>query len=339
MPELLFAFDEQNYRSCQDQFRGERDQEYYSGDYSIEAGSIIDVRAEKKAVGPASIIRMHARTRQFFRRTWSHIRKDAIDVSVLWFVKRGRLCVSNQSGYKAAGAGNFVITRSMTPFFIECQTDDDRVHEVLHVTIPTHILRSFIPDDIRTGFAVPTDRREFAIAEHILVDILESDDRLSDQSALLLLESALTLLGHAISGCDTGAPARQTVSSRRLQDVLRFIEVHLSDPNLSTMMVAKGCGISPRYLSFLLRLHGTSFSTLVWEQRLQKAKNWLCSTRADEVSISEVAYSMGFKSPAHFSRMFKRVFKLNPREYRANPPQQTQPRHRQLYADGGNSLQ
>jgi AraC-like DNA-binding protein len=339
MPELLFAFDEQNYRSCQDGFRGERDQEYYSGDYSIEAGSIIDVRAEKKAVGPSSIIRMRARTRQFFRRTWSHIRKDAIDVSVLWFVKRGRLCVSNQSGYKAAGAGNFVITRSMTPFFIECQTDEDRVHEVLHVTIPTHILRSFIPDDIRTGFAVPTDRREFAIAEHILVDILESDDRLSEQSAQLLLESALTLLGHAISGCDTGVPARQTVSSRRLHDVLRFIEVHLSDPNLSTMMVAKGCGISPRYLSFLLRLHGTSFSTLVWEQRLQKAKNWLCSTRADEVSISEVAYSMGFKSPAHFSRMFKRVFKLNPREYRANAPQQAQPRPPQLYAEGGNLLQ
>ena len=162
---------------------------------------------------------------------------------------------------------------------------------------------------------------------------------MSEESAQLLLESALTVLGRAIHDSDTGVPARQTVSSRRLQDVLRYIEVHLSDPNLSTTMVARGCGISPRYLSFLLRLHGTSFSTLVWEQRLQKAKNWLCSTKAHEVSISEVAYSMGFKSPAHFSRMFKRVFNVNPREYRANPPQQAPARHRQLFADGGNSIQ
>lgn len=339
MPELLFAFDEQNYRTCQDGFRGERDQEYYLGDYTIEPGSIIDVRAERKSVGPSSIIRIRARTRQFFRRSWSHIRKDATDVSVLWFVKRGRLCISNQTGYKAAGAGTFVITRSTTPFFIECQTDEELVHEVLHVTIPTHVLRAFIPDEIRCGFAVPADRREFAIAEHVLVDILESDDQLAEDNAQLLLESALTLLGHAIRDCHTGAPARQTVSSRRLQDVLRFIEVHLSDPNLSTTMVAKGCGISPRYLSFLLRLHGTSFSTLVWEQRLQKAKNWLCSTKAHEVSISEVAYSMGFKSPAHFSRMFKRVFKMNPREYRASTPQPPPVKRRQLYADGGVSLQ
>ena len=172
MPEVLFAFNEQNFRSCQNGFRGERDQEYYLGDYSIEAGSIIDVLAEKKSVGPTSIIRLRAKTRQFFRRTWSHIRQDATDVSVLWFVKRGRLCVSNQAGYKAAAAGTFVITRSMTPFFIECQTDDEGVHEVLHVTIPTHILRRFISDEVRSGFSMAAARPEFAIAEHILGDIL-----------------------------------------------------------------------------------------------------------------------------------------------------------------------
>jgi AraC-like DNA-binding protein len=111
------------------------------------------------------------------------------------------------------------------------------------------------------------------------------------------------------------------VSDRRLQEVLRYIEVHLSNPNLSTAMVASGCGISPRYLSFLLKHHGTSFSTLVWEQRLKKAKSWLSASNPNDVSISEIAYSVGFKSPAHFSRMFKRVFQMNPREYRAANPQ------------------
>src|ERR1700741_2671873 len=144
MAETLFAFDEHNYRDCQSSFRGEKGQEYYLGDYTIEAGSVIDVRAERKVVGPNSIIRLTSRSRLFFRRTWSHIREDATDVTVLWFVKRGGLRVSNQCGGKVAQAGDFVVTRSMTPFFIECQTDDDQMHEVLHVTVPTHVLRAYI---------------------------------------------------------------------------------------------------------------------------------------------------------------------------------------------------
>ncbi len=68
--------------------------------------------------------------------------------------------------------------------------------------------------------------------------------------------------------------------------------------------------------STLLRLKGTSFSELVWDQRLGKAREWLSASDPRDISISEIAYGVGFKSPAHFSRMFKRVFKVNPREFR-----------------------
>jgi len=337
MAEILFAFDEHNYQDCQSGFRGEKDQEYYLGDYSIEAGSVIDVRADRKAVGPNSIIRLKSRSRLFFRRSWAHIREDATDVTVLWFVKRGRLCVSNQHGSKVAQAGDFVVTRSMTPFFIECQTDDEQVHEVLHIIVPTHVLRAYISDEVATGFAVSAERREFAIAENILINLLEDDGQLAPDTAEILVGSALSVISHAIRDRNVCGRLRQTVSDRRLQEVLRYIEVHLSNPSLSTAMVANGCGISPRYLSFLLKHHGTSFSTLVWEQRLKKAKSWLSAS--SDVSISEIAYSVGFKSPAHFSRMFKRVFDMNPREYRAaNPQEATRRPADALVADNANAL-
>jgi AraC-like DNA-binding protein len=35
------------------------------------------------------------------------------------------------------------------------------------------------------------------------------------------------------------------------------------------------------------------------------------------LSISKVAYGMGFKSLAHFSRKFKAVFNVSPSEYRS----------------------
>jgi AraC-like DNA-binding protein len=339
MTETLFVFNERNYLDCQNAFRGARNQEYYLGDYSIEAGSVIDVRAEKKAVGSCSIIRLRSKTRLFFRRTWSHIRQDATDVAVLWFVKGGRLCVSHQCGHTVAEAGDFVITKSMTPFVIECQTDDRSMHEVFHIIIPTHVLRSFIPQEIRTGFSVSAEGREFVIAEHILTDIFEDEGELEGHIAQLLVDSALTVLSHAIKDRDIYGPVRQTLSDKRLQDVLRFIEIHLSDPKLSITSVAKGCGISPRYMSFLLKLHGTPFSTLIWEKRLKMASRWLSSSKPGDISISEIAYKVGFKSPAHFSRMFKRVFNRCPREYRSDGLPQAVHAHHELLAGSANLLQ
>ena len=314
--EKLFAFDGDNFRDCQALFRGPREQEYYRGDFWIEDASNIDVRSERKAIGPISIIKQRSATNLFFRRTQQHIREDATDLSLLWFVKHGTLAFSNQCGNKVARPGDFAITRSMSPFFIECRTDGDSVHEVLHLTVPTHILRAHIPQDFGTGLFMPLDRPELAIAENVLTDIFEDDGRLAEESARLLLETALALIGTAVRASDDNAPARQSIADRRLQDVLRYIEVHLSDPQLSTAMVAKGCGISQRYLSFLLRLRNASFSGLVWEQRLEKAREWLASSDPRDISISEIAYGVGFKSPAHFSRMFKRVFGVNPREFR-----------------------
>lgn len=318
MAETLFSFDRKNYRECQDRFRGERDQEYYRGDFWIEDASVIDVRAERKAVGPISIIRQRSATNLFFRRTRQHIREDATDLSILWFVKHGSLAFSNQCGNKLANPGDFVITRSMSPFFIECRVDGEGLHEQLHITVPTHILRAHIPHDFGTGLFMPLERPELAIAENILTDVFEDDGGLAEDSARQLVETALAIIGNAVRADHAAIPLRQTIADRRLDEVLRFIEVHLSDPQLSTAMVARGCGISQRYLSFLLRLKGTSFSELVWQQRLEKAKNWLSASGPRDISISEIAYGVGFKSPAHFSRMFKRVFKVNPREFRVD---------------------
>lgn len=316
MAETLFSCDKRNYRECQHLFRGAREQEYYTGDFWIEDASNVDVRSERKAIGAISIIRQRSATNLFFRRSRQHIREDATDLSILWFVKHGELAFSNQCGNKLARPGDFVITRSMSPFFIECRTGSDGMNEVLHITVPTHILRSHIHQDFSTGLFMPVERAELAIAENILTDVFEDDGSLGEESARLLVETAFGLIGNAVRMTEEVQPVRQSIADRRLEEVLRFIEVHLSDPQLSTAMVAKGCGISPRYLSFLLRLRETSFSELVWEQRLTKAKDWLASSDPRDISISEIAYGVGFKSPAHFSRMFKRVFGANPREYR-----------------------
>ena len=335
--ETLFVFDKRNYLDCQNAYRGPRNREYYSGDYSIEAGSVIHVRADRKAIGACSIIRLRSKTRLFFRRNWTHIREDGTDVAVLWFVRRGQLCVSHQCGESVARAGDFMITKSMTPFSVECQPGEHAVHEVLHVIVPTHLLRQVLPLDVRTGFCVPAEGRKFGIAQRLFNDLFEDPGELKEDVAQLLMNTALSVVSDAIRDQQASLPQRQSMSDRRLSDVLRFIETHLSDPKLSIASTAKACGISPRYLSLLLKVHGTPFSELVWDKRLKTAGQWLSASRSGEASISEIAYRVGFKSAAHFSRMFKREFKVSPREYRtigAPPPVNER---QTLVVDGGES--
>ncbi|MFT4054697.1 MAG: AraC family transcriptional regulator [Novosphingobium sp.] len=315
MAETLFSFETHAQRDCL--FHGGRGQEYCRGDIWIAEGATTgDLHAQRKAVGAMAIIRRGSAANLFFRRSRRHIREDATDLSILWFVRRGELAVSNQCGGKVAKAGDFLITRSMSPFFVECRTGEDGMHEVLNLAVPTHILRGFVRQEFNNGLFMAMDRAELALAETLLGEVLADEGRIGEASARLLVDTALGLIGNAIRAGDDTAPARLSIAERRLEQVLRFIEVHLADPLLSTAMVAKGCGISPRYLSFLLRLRDTSFSELVWEQRLGKARDWLAVSDPREVSIGEIAYGVGFKSPAHFSRMFKRVFGANPREYR-----------------------
>ncbi len=335
--ETLFAFDKRNYQECQNAFRGPRNREYYMGEYSIEPGSVIDVRADRRVIGACSIIRLRSRSRQLFRRTWTHIREDGTDVAVLCFVKRGWLRVSHACGESVARAGDFIVTKSMTPFTVESHPGEDGTYELLHLTVPMHLLRRVLSDDVKTGFCAPAKSRKFALAERMLADVFEGRDELGSDVSQVLVDAALSVLSDAIRGHESFTPERQTLSDRRLHDVLRFIETHLSDPKLSVIAVAKGCGISPRYLSLLLRQQGTSFSTLVWNKRLDAAGHWLATSKTGEASISEIAYRVGFKSPAHFSRMFKREFKVSPRQYRLEAVPESKRELQPLIVEGGES--
>lgn len=317
MAETLFAFDNHNYTECQAAYRGTNNQEYYLGEYSIEAGPALDVRADKKTIGACSIIRMRSNTRQNFRRTWQHIREDATDVVVLWFVKSGELRISHPGGNSVARAGDFAISKSMTPFSIECDVDSQAGHEVLHVLVPTHIFRRYIAQDVTTGFATAVRGSGFEISQMIVNRLLEDVSDISEQTAERLLDGALSALADAIKGCDSLVQERLSITDRRLQDVLRYIEKHLSDSTLNTTTVARACGISPRYMSLLLKQNDLSFKELVWDKRLKIAGRWLASTSPNDITIAEVAFRVGFKSPAHFSRMFKRVYRKGPRDYRA----------------------
>jgi AraC-like DNA-binding protein len=106
------------------------------------------------------------------------------------------------------------------------------------------------------------------------------------------------------------------VRAARLNAVKAYIRQNLAMPNLSVHSVAAHHGLSPRYVHMLFEGEGTTFSTLVREQRLLRARNMLRSPRYAGHAISSIAFAVGFSDLSHFNRSFRTSFGATPTEIR-----------------------
>ena len=83
----------------------------------------------------------------------------------------------------------------------------------------------------------------------------------------------------------------------------------------TVQFIADALNISPTYLSALLKaLTGQSTQQHIHEKLIEKAKEKLSLT---DLSISEIAYALGFEHPPSFSKLFKSKTNLSPLEFRA----------------------
>lgn len=83
---------------------------------------------------------------------------------------------------------------------------------------------------------------------------------------------------------------------------------------LTVQQIADAMNLSPSYLSDLLRIHtGQNAQQHIHEKLISKAKGKLSTT---ELSISEIAYGLGFEYSQSFSTLFKKKTSMSPLEFR-----------------------
>lgn len=103
----------------------------------------------------------------------------------------------------------------------------------------------------------------------------------------------------------------------RLEDILTkyFNSDALARKGLPTVQdIAGQLNVSPGYLSSLLKvLTGQNTQQHIHNKLIEKAKEKLAAT---DLSVSEIAYELGFEHPQSFSRLFKIKTKLSPLEFR-----------------------
>lgn len=289
--------------------------EFYSGDLESGGEGPPNFRMTKGIGYPVSLTRLVCDAPIGYRRSWEHIRSDAAALRVLWFVRRGRLRFVRCQDAFDARAGTCAVVDSNVPFNGQIRCDADGVFESIQAVVPAHVFLECIPNGARCAGAFELGGSSGQVVQSSLDLLWNHGEGMTEGTRLALLRALLSALESCIGNHPTAQRAR-TVVEQRSNEVEQYILMHLSDPGLCADKVATGCGISPRYVAHLMRDRNTTFSDFLWKHRLAHARDNLVAAGLRDRTIAEVAAMSGFKSAAHFCRMFKAVYGCTPSELR-----------------------
>lgn len=105
---------------------------------------------------------------------------------------------------------------------------------------------------------------------------------------------------------------RKTYKDHVVSSVQKYIGSHLED-RLTLNDVAAVFGLSPNYLSALFKKScGIGFSEYITQKKITLAKSLLLE---QGLKVYEVADRLGFESAFYFSKVFKKVEGMSPRDY------------------------
>jgi AraC-like DNA-binding protein len=88
---------------------------------------------------------------------------------------------------------------------------------------------------------------------------------------------------------------------------------YIQEPDLSLEFAANICNTSKRTLQRTLTEMGTHYSELLANARFRAACQML---QAPGMKVNDVAQRLGYSDSAHFSRAFRRIAGVAPKEYR-----------------------
>lgn len=299
-------------------------EEFYDGDLEMDPSPHFDVIFEKAFASPMALLRVKSSVGISYRRAWNHIRSNNTGVRVIWFVHKGTLKLVRSHHSCTINPGQAGILDSSLPFFAHATPDQNDCFEATQAIVPSHLFLSHLPAalDFNRSFA-PSPMGHEVINK--LLDLLFGEGGKLGRGALEPLAIGfLEALAEEICLHSDGIDIRkQSVLDKRLDDIQSCIMQNFTDPELTYEDVAQKCGISPRYLCYVLKANNTSFSSLLWNYRLPNARDWLAVAELQNYRIHEIAFMAGFKSAAHFSRMFKAHYGCSPREFRRQAEQRT----------------
>lgn len=148
----------------------------------------------------------------------------------------------------------------------------------------------------------------------------ELQNRIDDFSQDVIVSQIETLLNYSNRFYKRQFITRKSAHSDLLQKLEDLLDGCFGDEKSlrqgipTVQFLAKTLNISPSYLSDMLRsLTGQNAQQHIHNKLIEKAKEKISTT---SLSISEIAYELGFEHPSSFNKLFKSKTNLSPLEFR-----------------------
>lgn len=178
---------------------------------------------------------------------------------------------------------------------------------------------SFFNYDVNEALHLSNEERN--TIEDILDKIIkEYSQNIDRHSQNLIISNIELLLDYCLRFYDRQFYTRTNLNSDIVSKFERILKgyyqldnaIELGLPNVN--YCAKALNLSPNYLSDLLKKEtGKTAKEHIHLYVVDKAKNILLNSSD---SVSEIAYTLGFEYPQHFSNLFKSKTGTSPRDYR-----------------------
>jgi AraC family transcriptional activator of pobA len=148
----------------------------------------------------------------------------------------------------------------------------------------------------------------------------ELNSRIDDFSQDVIIAQIELLLNYANRFYKRQFITRKAVNNDLLQKLEEILDQYFAGENSmssgipTVQYLSEQLNMSPGYLSDMLRsLTGQNAQQHIHHKLIEKAKEKLSTTA---LSVSEVAYELGFEHPQSFSKLFKTKTNLSPLEFR-----------------------
>lgn len=134
---------------------------------------------------------------------------------------------------------------------------------------------------------------------------------LPDGAGQAIAESVLGLLGTTLAEQRRAGGEPVPLPAVLKLRVRQYVQANLADPDLSIPRIAEALRCSTRYLHKVFEDEEASLERLIWTARLERCHAELLRAR-DARTAAEIGFAWGFKSSAHFCRLFKRHYGITP---------------------------
>ena len=148
----------------------------------------------------------------------------------------------------------------------------------------------------------------------------ELQNRIDDFSQDVIISQIETLLNYSNRFYKRQFITRKAIANDLLQKFEEILDAYFNNSTSlslglpSVQFLAEKLNLSPSYLSDMLRsLTGQNTQQHIHNKLIEKAKEKLSTTN---LSVSEIAFELGFEHSQSFSKLFKSKVEMSPMEFR-----------------------